>query len=114
VARTAETESGGAACEVLDETLVIWLRKLYARHRRVMLGVQGPVPPESAAVHTIANLLTDLSAELAGIGAQKEGFTLPHGRGDEVHHGGAGRDLRDLPDPHGPIDPLQVKPRDFR
>ncbi|PJN94765.1 DNA polymerase-like protein [Amaricoccus sp. HAR-UPW-R2A-40] len=111
-----------------DETrvanLVIW-RKLYARQRRVilgarMLGVQGRVQREGAVVHLIANQLTDLSEELAAIGAQEGAFPLPHGRGDEFHHGGPGRDPRDmpkprdLPDPHGRIDQLRVKPRDFR
>lgn len=71
-------------------------------------------------MHLIANQLTDLSAELAGIGAREGAFPLPHGRGDEFHQGGPGRDPRcmlkprDLPDLHGRIDQLRVKPRDFR
>jgi error-prone DNA polymerase len=114
---TIEDETGVA-------NLVIW-RKLYARQRRVILGarilgVQGRVQREGAVVHLIANQLTDLSEELAAIGAREGAFPLPHGRGDEFHHGGPGRDPRDmpkprdLPDPHGPIDQLRVKPRDFR
>ena len=111
---TLEDETGVA-------NLVIW-RKLYARQRRVilgarMLGVQGRVQREGAVVHLIATRLTDLSAELAGIGAREGAFPLPHGRGDEFHQGGPGRDprdmpkSRDLPDPHGRIDQLRVKPR---
>jgi error-prone DNA polymerase len=114
---TIEDETGVA-------NLVIW-RKLYARQRRVilgarLLGVQGRVQREGAVVHLIAHRLTDLSAELAGIDAREGAFPLPHGRGDEFHQGGPGRDARDmpksrdLPDPQGRIDQLRVKPRHFR
>ena len=111
-----------------DETgvanLVIW-PKLYARQRRVvlgarMLGVNGRIQREGAVVHLIAHRLTDLSAELAGIGARGKGFPLPHGRGDEMHHGGPAPDARALPkprdmaDPHRHIDELRIRPRDFR
>ena len=109
---TIEDETGVA-------NLVIW-RNLYARQRRVILGVPGRVQREGAVVHLIANRLTDLSAELAGLAAQEGAFPLLHGRRDEFHQGGPGRDARDMPkprdmpDPHGPIDQLRVKPRDFR
>lgn len=65
-------------------------------------------------MHLIANLFMDLSAELAGSAAQKGDFPLSHGRGDEVHQGGSGHDVRDLPDSYGRINQLLVKPRDFR
>jgi error-prone DNA polymerase len=68
--------------------------------------------------------LTDLSAELAGVGDRDSGFPLPHGRGDEFHHGSPGVDRRTLP-PRGlkprdiyipdlHIDSIKVKTRDFR
>ena len=114
---TLEDETGVA-------NLIIW-PKLYERQRRVvlaarMLGVKGRVQREGAVVHLIAHRLTDLSAELAGVGEREAAFPLPHGRGDEFHHGGPGRDPRDLPkprdvhDPHKHIDQLRIRPRDFR
>ena len=68
--------------------------------------------------------LTDLSADLAGVGDRDVGFPLPHGGGDEFHHGSPGIDPRSLP-PKGPkprdiyvpdlyIDSIKVKTRDFR
>ena len=114
---TLEDETGVA-------NLIIW-PKLYERQRRVvlaarMLGVKGRVQREGAVVHLIANRLTDLSHELAGVGERDAAFPLPHGRGDEFHHGGPGRDQRDQPkprdvhDPHKHIDQLRIRPRDFR
>jgi error-prone DNA polymerase len=57
-------------------------------------------------------------------GERDDGFPLPHGRGDEFHHGSPGIDPRSLP-PKGPkprdiyvpdlhIDSIKVKARDFR
>lgn len=71
---TIEDETGVA-------NLVIW-RKLYVRQRRVILGarmfgVQGHVQRKGAVAHIIANRVTDLSAELAGIGARKGEFPPP-------------------------------------
>ena len=114
---TLEDETGVA-------NLVIW-PKLYERQRRVilaarMLAVWGRVQREGAVVHLVANRLTDLSADLASIGEREAAFPLPHGRGDEFHHGSPGRDPRDLPkprdihDPHKHIDQLRIRPRDFR
>jgi error-prone DNA polymerase len=89
-----------------DETgianLVIW-KSLYERQRRIilgasMMGVQGRVQREGEVVHLVANQLTDMSAELAGVGERDQSFPLPHGRGDEFHHGGS-PDARGLP-PH--------------
>jgi hypothetical protein len=41
--------------------------------------------------------LTDLSADLAGVGDRDSDFPMPHGRGDEFHHGSPGIDPRSLP-----------------
>jgi error-prone DNA polymerase len=64
------------------------------------------------------------AAQLAGVGDRDNSFPLPHGRGDEFHHGSPGIDPRSLP-PKGPkprdiyvpdlhIDSIKVKTRDFR
>jgi len=64
------------------------------------------------------------AAQLEGVGDRDDGFPLPHGRGDEFHHGSPGIDPRSLP-PNGPkprdvyvpdlhIDSIKVKTRDFR
>ena len=115
-----------------DETgianLVVW-PSLYERQRRIILGagmiaVQGRIQREGDVVHLVANQLTDLSADLAGVGDRDDCFPLPHGRGDEFHHGSPGIDPRSLP-PKGPkprdiyvpdlhIDSIKVKTRDFR
>jgi error-prone DNA polymerase len=118
---TIEDESGVA-------NLVIW-PSLYERQRRIiltagMIAVQGRVQREGEVVHLVANHLTDLSADLAGVGDRDTGFPLPHGRGDEFHHGSPGIDQRSLPPkipkprdiyvPNLHIDSIQVKTRDFR
>ncbi|MEP9380340.1 error-prone DNA polymerase [Aquabacter sp. CN5-332] len=115
-----------------DETgianLVVWA-KVFEAHRRTVLGagmmaVWGRIQREGEVVHLVAHRMTDLSAELASIGERERSFPIPHGRGDEVRHGGSGPDPRDLP-PRGlrprdiyvpdlHIDTLKVKPRDFR
>jgi error-prone DNA polymerase len=118
---TIEDETGVA-------NLVIW-PSLYERQRRIilaagMIAVQGRIQREGDVVHLIANQLTDLSADLAGVGERDNSFPLPHGRGDEFHHGSPGIDPRSLP-PKGPkprdiyvtdlhIDSIKVKTRDFR
>jgi error-prone DNA polymerase len=64
------------------------------------------------------------AADLTGVGDRDNSFPLPHGRGDEFHHGSPGIDPRSLP-PKGPkprdiyvpdlhIDSIKVKTRDFR
>ena len=97
-----------------DETgianLVIW-PSLFERQRRVilsasMLAIEGRLQREGEVVHVIADRLHDLSAALASVGDRDTAFPLPHGRGDEFHHGGTGQDPRDLP-------PRGVKPRDI-
>ena len=114
---TMEDETGVA-------NLVIW-PKLYERQRRVvlgarLLGVRGRIQREGAVVHLIANRLIDLSAELARIGQEGEGFPVPLERGDEARQGSIGREGREMPkardmtDPHAHIDQLRIRPRDFR
>ncbi|GAB1584111.1 error-prone DNA polymerase [Phyllobacterium phragmitis] len=111
-----------------DETaianLVVW-SKVFEKFRRVvlgasMLGVKGRVQREGDVVHIVAHELTDFSGELASIASRQAGFPLPHGRGDEFHHGCPGSDPRDLPkarnlvDPYRHIDSIKTKTRDFR
>ena len=43
---------------------------------------------------------------LASVGELEAAFPLPHGRGDEFHHGSSGHDPRDLPT-------RRAKPRDI-
>ena len=114
-----------------DETgianLVIW-PKLYERQRRVilsarMMAVHGRIQRAGEVVHLVAHRLTDLSNALASVGDRDVTFPLPHGRGDEFHHGSPGLDPRSLPpgaptrgivipDPH--INSIKTKTRDFR
>ncbi len=125
-----------------DETgianLVIW-PNLYERQRRVilaagMLAVNGRIQREGEVVHLVAQHLTDWSTELASVGSREGAFPLPHGRGDEFHHGSPGVDHRDLPPrglrtrdiyipdlrlgsgivPGRATEGIKVKPRDFR
>jgi hypothetical protein len=95
---TIEDETGVA-------NLVIW-PSLYERQRRIilaagMIAVQGRIQREGDVVHLVANHLTGLSADLAGVGDRDDGFPLPHGRGDEFHHGSPGIDPRSLPQAEG-------------
>jgi len=114
-----------------DETgianLVVW-QKVFEAHRRIVLGagmiaVRGRIQREGEVVHLIAHHLSDLSSELASVGSREAGFPLPHGRGDEFHHGAPTPDPRGLPkaprprdiiDPYGHLDEIRVKTRDFR
>jgi error-prone DNA polymerase len=69
---------------------------VYERQRPIILAagmfaVQGRIQREGEVVHLVARHLTDLSAELAGVGERDDQFPLPHGRGDEVHHGSRDR-----------------------
>ena len=110
-----------------DETgianLVVW-PKVFEEYRRVilsasMVGVRGSVQREGEVIHLVAHKVTDLSAELASVGARDTSFPLPHGRGDQARQGG-GPDPRELPpkglrarnlvDGYGHI---RVKARDF-
>jgi error-prone DNA polymerase len=67
--------------------------------------------------------LTDMSADIASVSDREENFPLPHGRGDEFHHGGSldarglppkGLRTRDIYIPDLHIDSLRLKPRNFR
>jgi hypothetical protein len=62
-------------------------------------------------------------SKMTSVGDRETAFPLPHGRGDELHHGSPGIDPRSLPkgpqprdihDPYGHIDQIRVKTRDFR
>jgi error-prone DNA polymerase len=97
-----------------DETgianLIVW-PSVFEQQRRVILGasmlaVQGRIQREGDVVHLIAQRLHDLSRILASVGERDAAFPLPHGRGDEFHHGSPGRDPRDRP-------PRGVKARDI-
>jgi error-prone DNA polymerase len=88
-----------------------------------MIAATGRIQREGEVVHLVANHLTDLSAELAGVGERDDGFPLPHGRGDEFHHGSPRSDPRSLPPkvkardiyvPDLHIDSITVKTRYFR
>jgi error-prone DNA polymerase len=112
-----------------DETgianLVVW-PKVFEKQRRAilasgMMAVYGRIQRVEDVVHLVAHRLTDLSADLAGVGERD--FPLPHGRGDELHHGSPGLDPRSLPkgvkardigDTYGHIDQIRVKARDFK
>ena len=114
-----------------DETaianLVNW-PSLYEKQRRLiltatMMGVEGRIQREGEVVHVVVRRLHDLSGELAGLGERDVVFPLPHGRGDEFHHGSTPcpRDVprpavrpRDIYIPDLHIDTLKVKARDFR
>ncbi len=111
-----------------DETavanLVVWT-KIFEKYRRTvlgsgMIGVKGKVQREGEVVHIVAHDLIDMSAELSSIGSREGVFPLPHGRGDEFHHGSPAPDPRGMPkarnmvDPYGHIDEMKVRSRDFR
>ncbi len=111
-----------------DETgvanLVIWT-KTFEKFRAIilgasMIGVKGRVQREGEVVHIVVHQLTDLSKELAGIDTRDLGFPLPHGRGDEFHHGSPTPDPRGLPkprnmpDPYLHLDEMVLKTRNFR
>jgi error-prone DNA polymerase len=100
---TLEDETGVA-------NLVVW-PKIFEQNRRVVLGsrmlrVDGRIQREGDVVHLVARYLYDLSGDLAGIGDRDAAFPLPHGRGDEGHHGGSGTDSRSN-------SPPSAKPRDI-
>ncbi|RFZ87656.1 DNA polymerase III subunit alpha [Shinella sp. WSJ-2] len=113
-----------------DETgianLVVW-KKVFMTYRPVvmgasMLGIKGYIQREGAVVHVVVQHLTDLSGLLASVGRRDTPFPLPHGRGDEFHHGSPPHDPRGAPklakarnlvDGYGHIDEIRVKSRDF-
>jgi error-prone DNA polymerase len=115
-----------------DETgignLVIWPKVFEANRRTLlsagMLAVRGRIQREGAVVHLVAQRISDLSADLASVGARDAAFPLPRGRGDEFHHGSPSPDPRGLPprsfqsrnltDGYGHIRQIRVKGRNFR
>lgn len=122
---TLEDESGIA-------NLVIW-PQVFEQYRRVvlsagMLAVRGRMQREGEVV----DAPVDLSSELASVGRRDSAFPLPHGRGDELHHGSPSPDRRGLPKARNLVEPLSrdrhklsypepetmpirmPKPRDFR
>ncbi|MBP0617564.1 error-prone DNA polymerase [Jiella sp. KSK16Y-1] len=118
---TMEDESGIA-------NLVVW-PKMFEKFRRIvltasMISAHGRIQREGEVVHLVVHRLTDLSGALAGIGEREAAFPLPHGRGDEFHHGPPSPDPRDappramrtrdiyIPDLH--LDTIKVKARNFR
>ncbi|RWG34975.1 error-prone DNA polymerase [Mesorhizobium sp.] len=117
---TMEDETGAA-------NVVVWV-KVFEKFRRVllsssMLAVRGKIQREGEVVHLVAHQLTDLSGELASVGNRETPFPLPHGRGDEAHHGAPGIDPRALSKAFRPRDMvdatqqtgnIKVKTRDFR
>jgi error-prone DNA polymerase len=117
---TLEDESGIA-------NLVIW-PAIFEKQRRIilaagMMAAYGRIQRVGDVVHLVAHRLTDLSSELASVGDRDAAFPLPHGRGDELHHGSPGVDPRSKPkglkprnilDPYGHIDQIKVKARNFR
>jgi error-prone DNA polymerase len=97
-----------------DETgianLIVW-PTVFEQRRRVILAasklaVHGRIQREGEVVHLIAHRLHDLSRVLASVGERDTAFPLPHGRGDEFHHGSPGHDPRGVP-------PRGAKPRDI-
>lgn len=114
-----------------DETgianLVVWAKVFEANRRTVlsasMMAVRGRIQREGDVVHLVAQRITDLSSELASVGSRDAAFPVPHGRGDQVRHGGSGPDPRELPPkglrtrdiyiPDLHIDTIRVKSRNF-
>jgi error-prone DNA polymerase len=81
--------------------LVAWV-KTFEKYLSVALGasimgVRGRVQREAQVIHLVAQNLIDMSAELASVGQRDGAFPLPHGRGDEFHHGSPPPDRRSLP-----------------
>jgi len=117
---TIENETGIA-------NLLVWV-KTFEKYRRAVLGagmlaVYGRIQREGEVVQLVANRLTDLSGVLSSVGDRDQIFPLPHGRGDEFHHGSPTPDPRGLPkgprpcdivDPYLHLDEIRVKMRDFR
>ncbi|MQB19395.1 DNA polymerase III subunit alpha [Agrobacterium tumefaciens] len=109
-----------------DETgianAVVWV-KTFEKYRRVvlsasMVGIYGKLQREGEVVHVVAHRITDLSDVLRSVGERDKPFPLPHGRGDEFHHGiPMTRDRRGLP-PRSALqesddDHITVKGRNF-
>jgi error-prone DNA polymerase len=74
------------------------------------------VQREGDVVHIVAHELIDMSGDLASFGSRDTGFPLPHGRGDELHHGSLAHDAQPLKllNSYGRIGGIKVRGRDFR
>lgn len=82
------------------------------------------IDDEIGISNLVVDRLTDLLAEFARVGEREQLFPLPHGRGDEFHHGSPAPDPRALPPkglrtrsiyvPDLHLDTIKVKTRDFR
>lgn len=73
-----------------------------------LMAINGRIQREGEVVHLVAQRLFDFSSDLASVGDRDGGlgdFPLPHGRGDQVKHGGG-------PDPRGNPKPA-VQARDI-
>jgi len=77
-----------------DETdvanIIVW-PSLFEKHRRLilsssMIGVRGRYQKEGGVTHLIAENLVDLSDLLRSV-SDRNGFAMPHGRGDEAKIG---------------------------
>jgi error-prone DNA polymerase len=89
-----------------------------------MLGIHGCIQREGEVVNLVAHDLVNLSAELASVGDRDGAFPLPHGRGDEFHHGSpridprelrsGGAKARDIYVADLPIETIRIKSRDFK
>ena len=112
-----------------DETgianAVVWV-KTFEKYRRVvlssgMVGIYGKIQREGEVVHLVAHRLTDMSDMLKSVGERNKPFPLPHGRGDEFHHGipprdprGARKTIDGNEAPSGTSDQISIKSRNFR
>jgi hypothetical protein len=100
--QTAEFFASLPACLVgLQASGPLW-PQVFEKFRRVvmsasMIAVRGRIQREGEVVHLVAHRLVDLSAELATVVSRDAAFPLPHGRGDQVTHGGGSPDPRELP-----------------
>jgi len=88
------------------------------------MAVHGRIQREGEVVHLVAHRLTDLSDALASVDGRDAAFPLPHGRGDQLHHGSPGLEPRSLP-PNGldardvhisglHMDTIKMKTQEFR
>lgn len=113
-----------------DETgianLVVWV-KVFEKYRRIvlsagMIGVYGRIQREGEVVHLVPS--AERPVGRAGQRRHRnESFPLPHGRGDEFHHGSSTPDPRGLPngpkprniyDPYGHIDQIKGEDAGFQ
>lgn len=98
VPKTAEPEvalrpmtAGSEGFVILEDesgigNFIVW-PQIFGADRRIllgtsMLGVQVQVQREGEVTNLMVKRVTDLSAELASVGARESCFPLPHGRGD--------------------------------